>query len=62
MGKDWETLDTERLIRKRRDQHEQTTSAGVGGYSVPLGAPLRPAVPVPTPKPKSKRKKSKQSD
>lgn len=45
MSKDWEDLDTEKLLRKQREQQEQTTSAGVGGYEVPMGAPLRPPVP-----------------
>jgi len=58
MSNDWDTLDTEKLLRKRQDQHEQTTSAGVGGYAVPLGGePMRPAVPAPKPKPKKKSKK-----
>ena len=47
MAGDWETLDTEDTIRRQREQHEQTTSGGVGGYEVPLGEPLRRQVPVP---------------
>lgn len=59
MGKDWEDLDTEKLLRKQREQHEQTTSGGVGGYEVPLGGPLRPPIPPyePAEKPKKKPKK-----
>lgn len=38
MSNDWETLDTEDLIRRRE---EQTTSANVGAYPVPLGAPSK---------------------
>jgi hypothetical protein len=60
MSKDWSTLDTEKLLRTRQDQHEQTTSAGVGGYAVPLGEPIRPATPEPAQKPKSKKKQKKQ--
>jgi hypothetical protein len=55
MSKDWSTLDTEKLLRTRQDQHEQTTSAGVGGYAVPLGEPMRPAIPEPKPKKKQKK-------
>lgn len=53
----WKTLDTADTVRRRNRQHEQTTSAGVGGYAVPIGRPLRPAVPK-APK-KSKKKKDK---
>jgi len=56
MGKDWETLDTEKVLRRQRDQQEQTTSSGVGGYEVPLGAPLRPPVPPYKPVKRSKKK------
>ena len=58
---DWEDLDTEKLLRKQREQSEQTTSAGVGGYEVPLGAPLRPPVPPyePVEKPKKKQPRKK---
>ena len=42
---DWKPLDTSELLRRQREQHVQTTSAGVGGYEVPIGAPLRPPVP-----------------
>jgi len=34
----WETLDVEALLAL---QHEQTTTANVGAFAVPLGAPLR---------------------
>lgn len=61
MSKDWEDLDTEKLLRKQREQQEQTTSSGVGGYEVPLGATLRPPIPpyepVERPKKKQPRKK-----
>ena len=56
MGKDWEDLDTEKLLRQRQDQHEQTTSGGVGGYEVPLGGPLRPPTPPYQPVEKPKKK------
>lgn len=59
MSNDWDTLDTEKLLRKQREQHEQTTSGNVGGYAVPLGEPMRPAVPEPTSKPKTKKKSRK---
>ena len=57
----WEDLDTEKLLRRQREQSEQTTSAGVGGYEVPLGAPLRPPIPPyePVAKPKKKRPKKR---
>jgi len=57
MSSDWETLDTEKVIRRNREQHEQTTSGGVGGYEVPLGQPLRP--PIPPRKPVDKKPKKK---
>jgi hypothetical protein len=63
MGNDWETLDTDNVLQRQRDQHEQTTSAGVGGYETPLGAPLRPVAPIPpykSAKPKPKKKPKKQ--
>jgi len=59
MGNDWEDLDTEKLLRKNREQREQTTSGGVGGYERPLGGPLRPAVPVPPYEPVETLKKKK---
>lgn len=59
MSNDWDTLDTEKLLRKQREQHEQTTSGNVGGYAVPLGEPMRPAAPAPAPKPKIKKRKSR---
>lgn len=40
----WQTLDTTALLQKR---DEQTTSAGVGAYPVPLGQPLRRQFPEP---------------
>lgn len=56
---DWKPLDTKKAIEKQRRQHESTTSAGVGGYTVPLGGgPLRPPAPVPpykNVKPKKKK-------
>ena len=61
MPDDWETLDTEKVIRRQRDQNEQTTSAGVGGYERPLGSPVRPPVApytaVPPKKPSKKKSK-----
>lgn len=53
----WKTLDTADTVRRRNRQHEQTTSAGVGGFAVPIGRPLRPAVPKKTPKKKKTDKK-----
>ena len=40
MRNHWQTLDTQTLLQ-RRQQQEQTTSANVGAYPVPLGQPLR---------------------
>jgi len=59
MSEEWETLDTEKVLRRNREQHEQTTSAGVGGYETPLGEPLRPPIPPykPVKKPDKKKKK-----
>lgn len=61
MSNDWEDLDTEKLLRRQREQHEQTTTGNVGGYEVPLGGPLRPPVPpyqpVEPPKPKKRPKR-----
>lgn len=54
---EWKPLDTTRVIDKQRKQHEQTTSANVGGFAVPLGEPLRP----PVAKPKVAKKKKKDS-
>ncbi len=55
---EWKTLDTAKVIRKRDRQHdEQTTSANVGGFTVPLGGePLRPTPPYKTVTKKKKRK------
>jgi len=59
---DWETLDTEKLLRKRREQHEATTSTGVGSYETPLGEPLRPSVVPCKPVERSKKKKKRETD
>lgn len=40
----WQTLDTVELLHKRT---EQTTSANVGAYPVPLGTPMRNPFPEP---------------
>ena len=53
----WKTLDIAETIRRRNKQHEQTTSAGVGGYEVPIGRPLRRQVPVPPYKKVAEKKK-----
>lgn len=45
----WEPLDTEALLRQQRQQHEQTTSANAGGYTVPIGGVLRRQIPVENP-------------
>lgn len=44
----WETLDVEALLAL---QNEQTTTANVGAYAAPLGAPLRrtPVAPFEVP-------------
>lgn len=45
----WENLDLETLFAQRdldRMASEQTTSANVGSYPVPLGAPLRRSFPT----------------
>lgn len=55
--KDWEILNTEKLLRIRQDQHEQTISGGAGGYEVPLGQPIRSPIPPYEPVSKSKKKK-----
>ena len=57
MSKDWDTLDTERVLKRQRQQQEQTTSSGVGGYPVPLGKPVRPPIPNPTITKKKKENK-----
>lgn len=44
---EWKTLDTKALLTKRKV--EQTTSGNAGGFAVPLGAPLRRAIPVGSP-------------
>lgn len=56
---EWKPLDTKKAIEQQRRQHEGTTSAGAGGYAVPLGQPLRPPAPVPPYKTVKKSKKSK---
>lgn len=45
MRNQWHTLDTQALLQRR--QQEQTTSANVGAYPVPLGHPLRRQMPEP---------------
>ena len=40
----WQTVDTVALQQRR---NEQTTSANVGAYPVPLGAPMRREFPEP---------------
>lgn len=57
--KDWQPIDTAELLRRRQDQHEQTTSVGVGGYEKPLGEPLRPPIPPYEPVPPKKKIKPK---
>lgn len=49
MSKDkgWETLDTQEAVERQRRQQEQTTSANVGGFPVPIGQPLRRQAPIP---------------
>lgn len=59
MSNKWETLDTEKVLERNREQHEQTTSSGVGGYETPLGGPLRPPVPPYQSVPKKKKKDRK---
>lgn len=46
MASNWEDLDVESLLNRR---DEQTTSANVGAFQVPLGRPLRRAIPTTTP-------------
>jgi|WetSurMetagenome_2_1015567.scaffolds.fasta_scaffold19125_2 hypothetical protein len=46
---DWETLDTQELLRRQQQQQEETMSAGVGGFAVPIGKPMRRQVPVASP-------------
>lgn len=46
MRNHWQTLDTQSLLQ-RRQQQEQTTSANVGAYPVPLGQPARNPFPTP---------------
>lgn len=51
----WKPIDTQKVIDASRKQNESTTSAGVGGFAVPLGAePMRPPL---IKKPKKKRKR-----
>ncbi len=45
MRNHWQTIDTQTLLQRR--QQEQTTSANVGAYPVPLGQPLRRQMPEP---------------
>lgn len=45
MRNHWQILDTQTLLQRR--QQEQTTSANVGAYPVPLGQPLRRQMPEP---------------
>jgi hypothetical protein len=55
MSNDWETLDTKKVLEKRKRQQQETTSGSVGAFAVPLGAePMRPPMVV-----KPKKKKSK---
>lgn len=42
----WKTLDTRQLVERREQQHEMTTSGNAGGYTVPLGRPLRAVSPA----------------
>lgn len=56
MSNGWQSLD-KKIIERLRKRNESTTSAGVGGYTVPLGGePLRPIPPYQNVK---KRKKAK---
>jgi hypothetical protein len=45
----WETLNTEELLKRQQQQHEETMSTGVGGFAVPIGKPIRRQVPVQSP-------------
>lgn len=47
MRNHWHTVDVSEILRRRQAQHEQTTSANVGAYAVPLGRPM--ANPFPSP-------------
>jgi hypothetical protein len=48
----WKPLDTKKALEAQKRQHEQTTTANVGAYPVPIGRPMRRA-PIPAPaKPK----------
>lgn len=50
----WTTLNLE-AIRRRLQQHEQTTSANVGGFAVPLGQPMKAVFPTTAPRRKRRR-------
>ena len=58
MAKDWETLDTQEALRR---QQEQTTTAGVGGYTGPAFGPSvfrrepLPSVTLPVTKKRKKK-------
>jgi hypothetical protein len=43
-------------VRRMRGMHEQTTSGNVGGFEVPIGAPLKPTFPS-SPRKRKKRPK-----
>lgn len=47
MRNHWQTVDVQDLLRRRQAQQEQTTSANVGAYPVPLGQPMRNPFPSP---------------
>lgn len=47
MRNHWQTPDIAAMLRRRQDQQEQTTSANVGAYPVPLGQPMRNPFPSP---------------
>jgi hypothetical protein len=43
----WKTLDAEHAQKRAQQQRESaTTSGNAGGFAVPLGGVLRPAVPA----------------
>lgn len=59
MNDKWTLLDVARLMGRQRAVREATTTAGVGAYTVPLGAEPQGRVfpAVPPAKKKKKRKK-----
>lgn len=55
----WQTLDTVETLRKRE---EQTTSANVGAYPVPLGQPMRNPFPSPVATPEDSLRRMAAAD